>query len=157
MGSNSQFCTVMSLQVMKEQRRKLCQDTLNNDPDLYMGLYQADSSQRNLFLQHYLLCWFDNHWKTMLELLDRYPEFSNDEKKTMILHYAGYFEKMLDMMSESGGHAKLAIPDLLQLRKNSIGDLIYLSSQWERMNNELNVLFIQHRAQFNKMLEPYIS
>lgn len=157
MGSNSQFCTVMSLQVMKEQRRKLCQDTLNKDPELYMGLYQADSSQRNLFLQYYLLCWFDNHWNTMLDLLDRYPEFSNDEKKAMILHYAEYFAKMLDMMSESGGLAKLAIPNLLRLQKESIAELISLSSQWERKNNELKLLFIQHREQFKRMLEPYIS
>lgn len=155
MGSNSQFCTVMSLQVMKEQRKKLCQDTLNKEPDLYIGLYHEDSSHRNLFLQYYLLCWFDNHWNTMLDLLERHPEFSNDEKKAMILHYAEYFAKMLDMMAESGELAKLAIPELLRLQKASIAELISLSNQWERKTNELRLLFVQHREQFKRMLESY--
>lgn len=52
-----------SIQTMKQMRKDLIQNVLNNDPDLYEGLHTDSSSPAfNLYLEKYPIAWIDSHW-----------------------------------------------------------------------------------------------
>ncbi len=63
------FCVKASLQVMKEQREKICDDSRYNHL-IYSGLHETNEELQTLYFQYYLIEWLDNHWSKMQEILD---------------------------------------------------------------------------------------
>ncbi len=150
------FCVKASLQVMKLQRAKICNDSSNGQNHLiYSGLHETNEDLQNLYFQYYLVEWLDDHWSNIHLILEKHPEYSVDQKKNFTLFFAEYFSKMIDEVSLSGTLSKLAIPNLLKIQKDSIQELIQYSEKWEQNSNKLKLLLKKHREQFKILLAQY--
>lgn len=148
------FCVKASLQVMKEQREKICDDSHSNHL-IYSGLHETNEKLQTLYYQYYLIKWLDNHWSRMQKILESHPEFSIDQKREFTLFYAEYFSKMMTSWATSGILSKMMIPDILQTQKETIQEMIDFSEKWEQNSNKLRLLLIKHKEQFEYLIKRY--
>lgn len=152
---NYRFCTRLSLQILHDQRKRICQDSIQKDVDLYTALHELKPNVRDIRFQYYLVKWFDGHWRNLRELLERHSEYTVDEKKRITLFFAKYFANLLDSLSKSETMVNLAIPDLLKVRKNILYELVEMTEKWETNSKELFLQMKKHEEQYRSMVETY--
>ena len=148
------FCVKASLQVMKELRIKICDDSCNNNL-IYSGLHETNDKLQELYFQYYLIEWLDSHWKYMQDILDNHPEYSNDQKRDFTLFYAEYFSKMLDSWVTEGTLSTIMIPEILQTQKEAVKELIMFSEKWEQNSNKIKLLLKKNKEQFEYVIKQY--
>ena len=148
------FCVKASLQVMREQREKICVDSHSNYC-IYNGLHETNEKLQELYFQYYLIEWLNNHWSRMQEILDNHPEYSIDQKKQFTLFYAQYFGKMMTLWAATDSLSKTMIPDVLQTQKEAIQELITFSEKWEENSNKLRLLLKKQKEQFEYLVRRY--
>lgn len=152
-NKNYRFSVNASLQVMKAQREKICNDCFSGDYWIYRGLYETDDETQKLHFQYYLLKWLDDHWNEMQTILASHNEYSIDQKKEITLFFAQYFSKMIDVISKSGIMSTLMIPELLQVQKESIQTLLQYEEKWEDNSNQIRLLLSKQKTMFKRMLK----
>lgn len=152
---NYRFCTKLSLQIMRDQRERMGQDSVEKDIDLYMALHETNPQVRNLRFQYYTVKWFDGHWSALQSLMEQHPEHTVDQRKQMTLFFAERFAGLLDRLAESGTMSNLGIPDLLKVRKDILREMITISEKWERNSNEFCLQMKKHEEQYKVLIEPY--
>lgn len=60
------------LAVLENGRKKMIEDFKNDNPDLYMGLYQKLGSQLfELYQQKYMIQWLQSQWKDLIEYMKK--------------------------------------------------------------------------------------
>lgn len=155
MDFDYRFCVSASLQVMHEERQKICADTLNGEHIIYMGLHELDSNLQALYFQYYVITWLDEHWNNMQKIIENHPEYSLDQQKQITLFFAKNYSEMIDVWQTSGSLSELMIPNLLQVQKDAIQELIQFSEKWESNNNKLRLLLKKHREQFEIKIKQY--
>lgn len=153
-NNDYRFCVTASLQVMKEQRKKIYDDSCNNHL-IYSGLHETNKELQTLYFQYYLIEWIDTHWSRMQEILDSHPEYSLDQKKEFTLFYAEYFSDMMTSWETAGTLSKMMIPDMLQTQKETIQEMITFSEKWEQNSNKLKLLLKKHKEQFELLIKRY--
>lgn len=151
---NYRFCVKASLQVMKEQRKKIYDDSQSNHL-IYSGLHETNEELQTLYFQYYLVEWLDSHWSRMQEILDNHPEYSIDQRREFTLFYAEYFSRMMNSWMTTGVLSKMIIPDILQMQKETIQEMITLSEKWEQNSNKLKLLLKKHKEQFEYLIKKY--
>ena len=151
---NYRFCVKASLQVMKEQRKKIYDDSQSNHL-IYSGLHETNEELQTLYFQYYLVEWLDSHWSRMQEILDNHPEYSIDQRRVFTLFYAEYFSRMMNSWMTTGVLSKMIIPDILQMQKETIQEMITLSEKWEQNSNKLKLLLKKHKEQFEYLIKKY--
>ena len=148
------FCVTAALSIMQEQRAKIIQDSVLCEPTIYSGLHTSNSDAlRNLYFQKYITEWISSHWEKMYEIFDRHPEYSVDSKREMILFFAEYFSIFLDECSKNGTLSKLAIPELLEIQKKQVNELIDSADKWEQNSNRLRVQMKKNTEQYLKLIQ----
>lgn len=147
------FCVKLSMQIMREQREKLCHDSIEHDVTLYTALHETNDSTRALRFQYYVVKWFDEHWNALCVLLERHPEYTIDQKKQMTLFFSSYFSKLLNKLGTTETLANLCIPDLLTLRKAILNELIAVSDKWEKNSDKLRLQMKKHEEQYIAMIQ----
>lgn len=151
---NYRFCVKASLQVMKEQRNRIYDDSQSNHL-IYSGLHETNEELQTLYFQYYLVEWLDNHWSRMQEILENHSEYSIDQKREFTLFYAEYFSKMMNSWVTTGVLSKMMIPDILQTQKETIQEMITFSEKWEQNSNKLKLLLKKHKEQFEYLIKQY--
>ena len=151
---NYRFCVEASLQVMKEQRNRIYDDSQSNHL-IYSGLHATNEELQTLYFQYYLVEWLDNHWSRMQEILENHSEYSIDQKREFTLFYAEYFSKMMNSWVTTGVLSKMMIPDILQTQKETIQEMITFSEKWEQNSNKLKLLLKKHKEQFEYLIKQY--
>ena len=152
---NYRFCTRLSLQIMRDQRERICQDSIQKDVDLYTALHEMDPHVRHLRFQYYIVKWLDGHWSSLQALLECHPEYTADQKKQITLSFAKKFAGLLDKLSESATMADLGIPDLLKIRRDILREMIEMTEKWEKNSNELCLQMKKHEEQYRALIAPY--
>lgn len=148
------FCVKASLQVMKDQREKICDDSRDNHL-IYSGLHETHKELQTLYFQYYLVEWLDNHWSRIQKILERHPEYSIDQKKEFTLFYAEYFSDMMASWTTTGILSKMMIPDILQTQKETVQEMITFSEKWEQNSNKLKLLLKKHKERFEHLIGQY--
>lgn len=154
---NYRFCVKLSLRIMKEQREELCRKskTPANGVMIYMGLHEMNPQIRKLRFQYSVIDWFDSHWENLRLLLERHPEYTNDQKKEITIFFAEYFAKLLDKVEVKGVLAKLGIPDLLTIQRKILSDLISTGEGWEENSRLLKLQMKKHEEEYRKLISEY--
>lgn len=152
---NYRFCTRLSLQILHDQRERICQDSIQKDVDLYMALHEMHPQGRQLRFQYYLVKWFDGHWSNLQSLLERHPEYTLDQKKQITLFFAKNFAGLLDKLSKSATMADLGIPDLLKVRKVGLRELLERAEKWEKNSKEFRLQMKKDDEQYRILIEQY--
>lgn len=152
---NYRFCTRLSLQIMRDQRGRICQDSIQKDVDLYTALHEMDPRVRDLRFQYYIVKWFDGHWSSLQSLLEHHPEYTVDQKKQITLFFAKRFAGLLDRLSESTAMADLGLPDLLKSRRHILHEMLEMTEKWEKKSNEFRLQMKKHDEQYRALIESY--
>jgi len=151
------FCVRASLQVMKDRRSQLCKDTLQYHHIVYNGLHDSKPEVQKLYFQYYLVQWFDSHWDYMQEILNQHKEYTRDQRKQMILFFAEYFSEILNNYDNSGVMAKLMIPNLLQVQKETLKEMLALNEKWMENSSKLKVEIKKHDEEFKRLIDELDS
>jgi len=151
-NNDYRFTVKASLQIMREQREKLCSDCLDTGSGIYEGLHELKPENRCLYFQSYLTEWLDSHWECLDSVLGRHPEYTKDQQKQIILFFAEYFSKFLDDYDSSGIMSKLIIPDLLKAEQETLKDMIAINSKWEENLRKLKIEIKKHEEEFRKLI-----
>lgn len=152
---NYRFCIRLSLQIMRDQRERICQDSIQKDVDLYTALHEMNSHVRNLRFQYYIVKWFDGHWSSLQSFLEHHQEYTVDQKKQITLFFAKKFAGLLDKLSKSKTMADLGIPDLLKVRRDILREMIKITEKWEKNSKELRLQMKKHEEQYRVLIAPY--
>lgn len=148
------FCVNASLQVLQEERKKICLDTICYQPTIYQGLHEFESdSLRKLYFQTYLVEWVYDHWNMVSKLLGNHREFSKDEQKSMAVFFAEYFSQYIDMCSQQGVLSKLAMPIMLESTQKILYDMIECSENWQENIDRLKADQKRYREEFRRLIE----
>ncbi len=152
---NYRFCTRLSLQIMRDQRERICQDSIQKDVDLYTALHEMDPRVRHLRFQYYIVKWFDGHWNRLQYLLEHHSEYTIDQRKQITIFFAKKFTGLLDGLSGSSIMVGLGCPDLLKARRDILREMIEMTEKWEKYNNELRLQMKKHEEQYKALIKPY--
>lgn len=152
---NYRFCTRLSLQIMRDQRERICWDSIQKDVDLYTALHEMDPHVRHLRFQYYIVKWFDGHWSSLQSLLEHHPEYTIDQRKQITLFFAKRFAGLLDKLSESATMIDLGIPDLLKVRRDILREMIEMTEKWEKSSDEFRLQMKKHEEQYKTLIKPY--
>lgn len=147
------FRVRLSLQVMQEKRRKICEDTLQETSSLAMGLYGQDADLRSMYLQMYVLEWLKSHWDSMQEILDRHRERPLDERRQDAAFFAGCYGRMIDGWRLSGELSGVLLPELLEAQKKVTQEIINRGNIWEQKCQELKVMIMKQKAEFAQLIK----
>lgn len=146
------FCVKASLQVMKDRRKQLCNDTLQYNSIVYNGLHDSKPEIQKLYFQYYLVQWFNSHWDYMEKILTQHKEYTRDQRKQMILFFAEYFSTILNHYDSSGVMAKLMIPNLLQVQKENLKEMLALNEKWMENSNKIKVEIKKQDEEFRRVI-----
>ena len=148
------FCVDAGLSIMQEQRKKLTQDSVKFEPTIYSGLHTSDSSAlRNLYFQAYITGWIVAHWEKMFEILEKHSEYPVDSRREMVLFFAEYFSDFLSECSGNSSLSNLAIPELLEMQKRQVKEMIQSADKWEQNSNRLRVQMKKNREQYLRLIQ----
>lgn len=147
------FSVNASLQIMRESRQRLVDDTLNKNNIIYQGLHDMDTSRQKLYFQYYITEWLLKHWNDLQDILNRHKEYTVDQKKQIVLFFAEKYGDMIDRCQNSGVMAKLAIPKMLEEQKGALREMLSYSDRWEAKSNELRLMIKKNKEQFEHLLK----
>lgn len=143
-----------SLQVLSEQRKKICNDCISKQGDIFMGLYEPSQEERKLYYQKYTIHWLDDHWEGMMALLEKYSfNLSSDERKELLGFFAHYFSEYMVSVKNQSIYADLAVRDILRVKEEHINGLLNLAGNCDVHLNELKLDLKKHDAFFKKRIE----
>lgn len=152
--SDYRFEVKLALQVFKSKRKKLSEDSLNYNPDLYFGLHESEKvAARNVYFQYYETIWLSEHWNDMTELLESHTELRKNEKKQMTIFFSEYFSGLISGCSERGEMSKIIIPELLEIQKEQLHKLIEYSEKWEEISNIMKLQTKKNKEKFKKIID----
>ena len=148
-----------SLKIMKEQRKQICNDTINCEVNIYSGLHtviqsESDKILRNLYFELYILNWLDSHWNYMQNELNNHNEYTTIQKKEITLFFTKYLIVFLKDIKASG-NVPLSMPVFLKSKIESLRNLIRYNSNWEKNLQEIKLLIKKQQEQFKMEISNY--
>ncbi len=148
------FCVKASLQILQEEREKLCYDSIQHNPMIYSGLHEFESdSKRKLYFQAYLIEWIDNHWNDMADIMERHKgEYTIDERKFITVFFADYLSRLIDECNDKGTLSKLAVPEMLKAKRKALLNMAEMSDKWQENSDRLKAEKKKHKEQFARLL-----
>lgn len=147
--------TMISLNVLKEERQNLFNDITKHYSAIYEGLHEFQSKNvRDLYFQSYFMEWLDRHWSDLtIHINATSEELSKNDKKEISLFFAEYFSLFIDELTNTSSIADSASQPLIQAKKKIIDNMISFSYDWEERSNQLKVDQKKHKEHFKKIIE----
>ncbi len=151
------FCVRMSIQILQEQRQKLTEDSINLQAGIGLGLHMSDENQsfvQDLYFQQYCVSWMNQHWERMHIILDRYGKYTLEQRRDITIFFAEYFKAIF---VDYGQVTPFLIPNLLEIKKEAIDNLLKYTDKWEQNSNGLRRDLLKHKEQYQKMIREYFK
>ena len=143
-----------ALQVFRNKRTALYDDTIKIKPDLFLGLHESQhQAEREVYIQYYETIWLSEHWNDFAEILESNRDLRDWDKKELTVFFSEHFSRLIDSCTESGLMSKLAIPDLLDIQKQQLRELITYSEKWEENSNVLKLQTKKSKESFRLLKE----
>jgi len=148
------YGTQTTLNVLKIQREKLILDSCElHNSTIYNGLHEfEDDLRKDLYLQLYLINWLDSHWIILNKIIENDNEHRITAKKQMLFFFAKYFSEMIAECKRSGQLSCIAIPEILEMKTQTLRHIIMTSERWEEQNEILKADLKKHKEKFKKLL-----
>ena len=149
---NEQYKLSLSLQTLKEQRKRLIQDCENNYNLLHGLRSDINSEVYKLYAEKYSIMWIDAHWNQINKSLESKVTYDRD-KNAVMKYFAKYFK---DFMKPYGYfetlHTEIFL-ELLRVNLKIIKDLIAIDDKsHENLNMLLNAQD-KHKKEYEDMIE----
>lgn len=122
---------IYTLNVYKEGRAQLLGDTRNKASGLYLGLYSLKVTERENFLDRYLILWIISHMETFQRFMKNVPEPDCHR-----LVFARSYLKFLEYDGYHFYNTQLAVGMLKEYQK-ILEDMINTSKLWDQGYDKL--------------------
>ncbi|MBR2773591.1 MAG: hypothetical protein IKD73_01215 [Selenomonadaceae bacterium] len=142
------FALVNFIEITRECRRKLVEDVLNGNPDLFRFLYEdKNNNVRELYKKRYELKWLEMHWlkcKTLFENKDIELATRREVLKIFLRWYQRFVE--------AWGY-KSADAFFFNAEIESLGVLIDTNQKWTAQLDQLQMSFMREAKLLDKEIE----
>ena len=142
------FALVNFIEITRECRRKLVEDVLNGNPDLFRFLYEdKNNNVRELYKKRYELKWLEAHWlkcKTLFENKDIELATRREVLKIFLRWYQRFVE--------AWGY-KSADAFFFNAEIESLGVLIDTNQKWTAQLDQLQMSFMREAKLLDKEIE----
>ena len=145
---NSDYPHYVFLQIARECREELIQDTLsNNSPDLYDALYSDINSEIfNVKMELYQLKWIERHWTKISEIIEK-KNLSSTEKRILVSQFSEWYLKFISEWQYTEFDSLV-----FEERKNILKALISVNNEWDNNIKRMKVSFEQSKKKLNKKI-----
>ena len=145
---NSDFPYCVFLQIAKECREELIQDTLSKkSPDLYDALYSNINSEIfRVKMNLYELLWIERHWTKISEVIEK-KELTATEKKKLVSQFSEWYLKFISEWKYTEFDSLV-----FEERKNILKALISINNEWDNNIKRMKVSFEQSKKKLNKKI-----
>ena len=154
MRSEYKICVKTNLNVLRNQRNKLCDLTIMKNPKLYCGLRENSPSTRKVRYQLVIVEWLDEHWEELDKELNKRKNITNEDKKATIKLFAnGFLEYFKNDYRYKGVLQEENIKEMLKMWKETAYQLIEVADNCDYNIWELQAMRKKHEEQFRDMLK----
>lgn len=135
------------LAVLENGRKKMIEDFKNDNPDLYMELYQKLGSQLfELYQQKYMIQWLQSQWKDLIEYMKK------PQSKKTIAHFAEWYGAFLQEEKRSTWEYMVFDEELQALQV-----LISSNDRWEENVHRVETLLEKNRKIYQDKIQEIRS
>lgn len=147
-------CVSMSLNIMRNQRESIFNDTIEHYSAIYNGLHEFHSVKtRELYFQAYIIEWTDKHWLLLNEYMIKHKnDMMKNEQRDMTMFFADFFSFFLDEIGDRRSFSCETMHEMIKVKQSAINEMIRYSDKWEEKNNKLQVELKKNKEQFERML-----
>lgn len=154
MRSEYKICVKTNLNVLRNQRYKLCNLTIMKNPKVYCGLREKSASTRKVYYQLVIVEWLDEHWEELDKVLNEKKNITNEDKKATIKLFAKEFLKFFENdYRYMGVLQEENIKEMLKVWKENMDQLIDVADNCDYNMWELKAMRKKHEEQFRDMLK----
>lgn len=150
------LCTNMSLQILKEQREKLLNDSISIAPYIRIGLHKSDDNEksiRHLYFEQHCVQWLDEHWNCMFEIIEK-QNYCKDLKQKFTLFFAEIFSGLYEQYcGNTPIFTKMVMPEIIKVKKECLQIIIDFDERWEEKSLSLLVDKEKRKEQYRKKIE----
>ena len=148
MKDNKQtFVLQKFIEIMYECRRRLVEDVLHYNHDLYNFLCADKENIRQLYKQRYELKWLELHFKKFEQLLDGTKLELATPREVLKIFLQQYLE-----FSQAWNY-KTADIALFTVKIKSLDTLIQTEKQWTEEFNQMKTSFMLETKALDKLIE----
>lgn len=150
---SKKFAIKTALQILKEQRNKICNDSLNAGYDIYMGLHKT-KYERMLHFDKYVIVWLDEHWNSFCEICDKNEfNFSEYQRSEVTTNFAkNYLDMLVKVEQQSFSNGELA-SKCLKVQKQYLDELLNITIKNQRNIENLKLEARRHEYWFEKEIQ----
>lgn len=141
------------MDVLRNQRYKLCDLTIMKNPKVYCGLREKSASTRRVHYQLVIVEWLDEHWEELDNELNKRKNITNNDKKATIKLFANEFLNFLkNDYRYKGVLQEENIKEMLKVYKETMDQLKEVADNCDYNMWELKAMRKKHEEQFRDML-----
>lgn len=147
--------STIAMDIMKISRKKLLDDVMKHNSTIFEGLHEFSSDNvRDLYFEAYTMEWLDGHWKELTEYLRLHKnELRQSEQCDITLYFANFFSNFITEFDNSSDLSKIASHELIKSKKESLDQMLLLSSEWEERSNKMRVEVKKNKEHFKRLIE----
>lgn len=136
-----------TLNIYKDRRKQLLDDTRKKASDLYLGLYSLKDIERENYLDRYLILWKISHIKTFQRTM---RNVEKPERHQIV--FGKSFLRFLEYDGHNFYNTQVAINMLKEYQK-ILEDMIETSLSWDEGYDRLCVLQKKQEGKFARLRE----
>lgn len=147
--------SAIALDIMKSSRKKLFDDVMKHNSTIFEGLHEFSSDNvRDLYFDAYTMEWLDSHWKELTEHLKLHSrEYSSSEQCDITLFFANFFSDFIMEFDNGSDLSKIATHELIKAKRESLDQMLLLSSEWEERSNKMRVELKKNKEHFKRLID----
>ncbi len=148
----------LTLQVMKEQRKKMISDfTDNYDVTMLEGLHRFNhSAEYNVYAELYHVLWIDSHWNHLQRKIEQNIVVESD-KRQIEQYFSKCFLKLVENFSMTNDKYTMSFYEILKVKESSLRDMINIAQKSEQRCKELAYAQTKHKKQYQAMLDKFLN
>ena len=152
--THKEFAIRASLQTLKEQRTKICNDSLSDGFDIYMGLHKK-KYERSLHFDKYIIIWLDEHWNSFCKLCDdNRDDFLEYQRYEITTSFAKRYLEMLVGVEKQQSFSQVELTSkCLKIQKQYLDELLSLAMKNQRNIEKLKLEASKHAHWFELEIE----
>lgn len=148
----------LTLQVMKEQRKKMISDfTDNYNVTMLEGLQRFDHpTEYSIYAELYHVIWIDRHWNQLQKTIEKNIILEED-KRYIERYFAKCFLNLVESFSMYNEVYTPLFYEILRVKQTTLRDMINIARKSEQNCKELAYAQTKHKKDYQKMLDKYLN
>lgn len=142
------FALAKFIEITRECRRRLVEDVLSGNPDLFRFLYEDKNKNiQLLYKKRYELKWLEMHWAKCKALFDN-TEIELATRREVLKIFLRWYQKFVEAWGYESADAFFFNAEI-----ESLGILIDTNQKWTAQLDQLQMSFLRETKLLDKEIE----